>query len=283
MGAEHTLTLSSTGDIYAWGSNSEGQVRPDTPPHHHHHHHNLSGDASILGCRPARSGPHQPRPGTNNGDGAPGETRPPGVCRALPQRRLDRPLAAPTCPRWEPRTRQTLAPLPTAAPSSPCSPSSSSGSSVPLQLGLPVAVPPQYSGLKEVSVEALRARLRLLYHFSDLMYSSWRLLNLSPNNQVGAGAPAAASARKLPPLEQKDGGRAARSVTEALWMCVCAELYVPLQCRDLGHRPGPAEAPAGPQSLHAAHGALHRKDHGAGQELRPPDHRETDLHPVRRH
>lgn len=62
---------------------------------------------------------------------------------------------------------------------------SSLGSSVPLQLGLPVAVPPQYSGLKEVSIEAVRARLRLLYHFSDLMYSSWRLLNLSPNNQVG--------------------------------------------------------------------------------------------------
>ncbi len=59
-----------------------------------------------------------------------------------------------------------------------------SGSSVPLQLGLPVCVPPQYSGLREVSLEALRARLRLLYHFSDLMYSSWRLLNLSPNHQV---------------------------------------------------------------------------------------------------
>ncbi|KAL1007751.1 hypothetical protein UPYG_G00091160 [Umbra pygmaea] len=57
------------------------------------------------------------------------------------------------------------------------------GSSVPLQLGLPAAVPPQYSSLREISMEALRARLRLLYHFSDLMYSSWRLLNLSPNNQ----------------------------------------------------------------------------------------------------
>ncbi|XP_064839816.1 probable E3 ubiquitin-protein ligase HERC1 [Oncorhynchus masou masou] len=32
-------------------------------------------------------------------------------------------------------------------------------------------------------MEAVRARLRILYHFSDLMYSSWRLLNLSPNNQ----------------------------------------------------------------------------------------------------
>lgn len=26
VGAEHTLSLSSTGDVYAWGSNSEGQV-----------------------------------------------------------------------------------------------------------------------------------------------------------------------------------------------------------------------------------------------------------------
>lgn len=30
VGAEHTLALSSTGDVYAWGSNSEGQVMPDT-------------------------------------------------------------------------------------------------------------------------------------------------------------------------------------------------------------------------------------------------------------
>lgn len=26
VGAEHTLVLSSTGEVYAWGSNSEGQV-----------------------------------------------------------------------------------------------------------------------------------------------------------------------------------------------------------------------------------------------------------------
>ena len=58
------------------------------------------------------------------------------------------------------------------------------GVSVPLQLGLPDAVPPQYGALREVSIHTVRARLRLLYHFSDLMYSSWRLLNLSPNNQV---------------------------------------------------------------------------------------------------
>ncbi|KAG7283739.1 hypothetical protein CRUP_034363 [Coryphaenoides rupestris] len=70
-----------------------------------------------------------------------------------------------------------------AAWTAPCVPPRAPGSSVPLKLGLPGAVPPQYSGLKEVSMEAVRARLRLLYHFSDLMYSSWRLLNLSPNNQ----------------------------------------------------------------------------------------------------
>lgn len=29
VGAEHTLVLSSTGDVYAWGSNSEGQVPVD--------------------------------------------------------------------------------------------------------------------------------------------------------------------------------------------------------------------------------------------------------------
>lgn len=32
VGAEHTLALSSTGDVYAWGSNSEGQVMPGYPP-----------------------------------------------------------------------------------------------------------------------------------------------------------------------------------------------------------------------------------------------------------
>ncbi|KAG2470375.1 HERC1 ligase, partial [Polypterus senegalus] len=95
VGAEHTLALSSAGDVYAWGSNSEGQVIQKL---------------HLFGL---------------------------------------------------------LFP----------------GASVPLQLGLPVSVPPQYSALKEVSMETVRARLRLLYHFSDLMYSSWRLLNLSPNNQ----------------------------------------------------------------------------------------------------
>lgn len=65
--------------------------------------------------------------------------------------------------------------------------------------------------------------------------------------------------------------------------CSSAELYVPLQRWYLGDRSGPVEAPVGPQSLHSAHGALHRQDHGAGEELRPPDHRQTDLHTVSFH
>ncbi|KAF3830592.1 hypothetical protein GH733_004411 [Mirounga leonina] len=70
-----------------------------------------------------------------------------------------------------------------AAWTAPPVPPRAPGVSVPLQLGLPDAVPPQYGALREVSIHTARARLRLLYHFSDLMYSSWRLLNLSPNNQ----------------------------------------------------------------------------------------------------
>lgn len=136
-----------------------------------------------MGCRSAGSGPHQPRQGTDGGDDASGETHPPGLRRTLPQRRLDRPFAATTSTRSDRRSVFTSVWI--RIPFSSSASSSSSGSSVPLQLGLPVAVPPQYSCLKEVSMEAVRARLRLLYHFSDLMYSSWRLLNLSPNNQVG--------------------------------------------------------------------------------------------------
>ncbi|XP_028827463.1 probable E3 ubiquitin-protein ligase HERC1 isoform X1 [Denticeps clupeoides] len=53
-----------------------------------------------------------------------------------------------------------------------------------LQLGLPLSVPPQYNALKDCSPDILSTRLRVLYHFSDLMYKSWRLLNLDPRNQV---------------------------------------------------------------------------------------------------
>uniref|UniRef100_A0A8C2HR54 E3 ubiquitin-protein ligase HERC1 n=1 Tax=Cyprinus carpio TaxID=7962 RepID=A0A8C2HR54_CYPCA len=55
-----------------------------------------------------------------------------------------------------------------------------------IQLGLPQSVPPQYNALKDFSPEVLNTRLRVLYHFSDLMYKSWRLLNLDPRSQVNA-------------------------------------------------------------------------------------------------
>ncbi|XP_054587942.1 probable E3 ubiquitin-protein ligase HERC1 isoform X4 [Nothobranchius furzeri] len=128
VGAEHTLVLSSTGDVYTWGSNSEGQL----------------------------------------GLGHTNHVREPTLVTALQCKNINQ-ISAGRCH--------------SAAWTAPCVPPRAPGSSVPLQLGLPAAVPPQYSGLKEVSMEAVRARLRLLYYFSDLMYSSWRLLNLSPNNQ----------------------------------------------------------------------------------------------------
>ncbi|XP_035991717.1 probable E3 ubiquitin-protein ligase HERC1 isoform X7 [Fundulus heteroclitus] len=128
VGAEHTLVLSSTGDVYAWGSNSEGQL----------------------------------------GLGHTNHVREPTLVAALQGKNINQ-ISAGRCH--------------SAAWTAPCVPPRAPGSSVPLQLGLPLVVPPQYGGLKEVSMEAVRARLRLLYHFSDLMYSSWRLLNLSPSNQ----------------------------------------------------------------------------------------------------
>uniref|UniRef100_A0A8D2LRJ6 HECT-type E3 ubiquitin transferase n=1 Tax=Varanus komodoensis TaxID=61221 RepID=A0A8D2LRJ6_VARKO len=128
VGAEHTLALTSSGDVYAWGSNSEGQL----------------------------------------GLGHTNHVREPTLITFL-QGKSIRQISAGRChsAAW------TAPPVPPRAP----------GVSVPLQLGLPDTLPPQYSTLKEVSIHTVRARLRLLYHFSDLMYSSWRLLNLSPNSQ----------------------------------------------------------------------------------------------------
>nr|XP_060611660.1 probable E3 ubiquitin-protein ligase HERC1 isoform X2 [Anolis sagrei ordinatus] len=128
VGAEHTLALSASGDVYAWGSNSEGQLGLG--------HTNHVREPTLVTSLQGKSARQISA----------------GRCHS----------AAWSCP-----------PVPPRAP----------GVSVPLQLGLPDAVPPQFGALKEVSPHTVRARLRLLYHFSDLMYSSWRLLNLSPNNQ----------------------------------------------------------------------------------------------------
>ncbi|KAE8617132.1 hypothetical protein XENTR_v10008991 [Xenopus tropicalis] len=131
VGAEHTLALSASGEVYAWGSNSEGQL----------------------------------------GLGHTNHVREPTLVTALQGKNI-RQISAGRChsAAW------TAAPVPPRAP----------GVAVPLQLGLPDVIPPQYSCLKDICLHTVRARLRLLYHFSDLMYSSWRLLNLSPNNQSSA-------------------------------------------------------------------------------------------------
>ncbi|KAK1891774.1 putative E3 ubiquitin-protein ligase HERC1 [Dissostichus eleginoides] len=121
VGAEHTLVLSSTGDVYTWGSNSEGQLGLG----HTNHVREPTMATAVQG-----KNVHQISAGR---------------CHS----------AAWTAPSVPPRAPVLLA----------------------------REVNTKYSVLKEISIEAVRARLRLLYHFSDLMYSSWRLLNLSPNNQ----------------------------------------------------------------------------------------------------
>ncbi|KAK7116135.1 hypothetical protein V1264_001871 [Littorina saxatilis] len=54
------------------------------------------------------------------------------------------------------------------------------GTPLPLQLGTPTTVPPQFSALQDPPLDLVRGRLTVLHHFSDLIYSSWRLLNLLP-------------------------------------------------------------------------------------------------------
>ena len=58
----------------------------------------------------------------------------------------------------------------------------SHGATSTLQLGTPSSVPAQFTSLQDCSVEDIKARLQLLHHYSDLVYSSWRLLNLIPGH-----------------------------------------------------------------------------------------------------
>uniref|UniRef100_A0A672ZRT2 HECT-type E3 ubiquitin transferase n=1 Tax=Sphaeramia orbicularis TaxID=375764 RepID=A0A672ZRT2_9TELE len=129
VGCEHVLTLSSTGDVYAWGCNSEGQL----------------------------------------GLGHSNPVKEPTIITALHGKNI-RQISAGRC-----HSSTTF--QPPFAPSSP-------GGSGNFQLGLPQSVPPQYNTLKDCSPDVLSMRLRVLYHFSDLMYKSWRLLNLDTKNPV---------------------------------------------------------------------------------------------------
>ncbi|XP_066566869.1 probable E3 ubiquitin-protein ligase HERC1 isoform X2 [Amia ocellicauda] len=131
VGSEHILALSSTGDVYAWGCNSEGQL----------------------------------------GLGHSNPVKEPTLVTALQGKNI-RQISAGRCH--------------SAAWTSPSPAARAPGVSASLQLGLPQSVPPQYNTLKDCSPDVLNTRLRVLYHFSDLMYKSWRLLNLNPRNQISA-------------------------------------------------------------------------------------------------
>lgn len=48
------------------------------------------------------------------------------------------------------------------------------------QLGLPSSVPTEYRRLQHVEIKQIRARLQVLSYFSDLIYSSWRMLTYDP-------------------------------------------------------------------------------------------------------
>ena len=56
------------------------------------------------------------------------------------------------------------------------------GATSALQLGTPSSVPAQYTSLQDCSIDDIKARLQLLHHYSDLVYSSWRLINLLPSH-----------------------------------------------------------------------------------------------------
>ncbi|XP_048876533.1 probable E3 ubiquitin-protein ligase HERC1 isoform X3 [Brienomyrus brachyistius] len=131
VGSEHVLALSSTGDVYAWGCNCEGQL----------------------------------------GLGHSNPVKEPMLVTALQGKNI-RQISAGRCH--------------SAAWTTPSPTSKTPGALLTVQLGLPKSIPPQYNALKDCSPDVLGARLRVLYHFSDLMYKSWRLLNLNPRSQVPA-------------------------------------------------------------------------------------------------
>ncbi|KAA8584475.1 hypothetical protein FQN60_008260 [Etheostoma spectabile] len=129
VGCEHVLALSSTGDVYAWGCNSEGQL----------------------------------------GLGHSNPVKEPTLITTLQGKNI-RQISAGRCH--------------SSAWTTPSTSMKNSGGSGSFQLGLPQSVPPQYNTLKDCSPNVLSMRLRVLYHFSDLMYKSWRLLNLDAKNLV---------------------------------------------------------------------------------------------------
>ncbi|KAJ8985353.1 hypothetical protein NQ317_008384 [Molorchus minor] len=60
-----------------------------------------------------------------------------------------------------------------------------------LTFGLPSEIPPQYDHLQGLSIRSIQARLKLLYNFSDKLYSCWTFMPLSAQQND----------MKVPPLE----------------------------------------------------------------------------------
>lgn len=126
VGAEHVLVMTSSGEVWGWGNNSEGQ----------------------LGL------------GNNT------TQRQPVVIPGLQGKNIQQISAG--------RNHSAAWTTPVVPPRTPGTPS-------PLQLGHPTIIPPQFQAIKCVDTEAVRTRLRVLYHFSDLISSCWRLINFNPD------------------------------------------------------------------------------------------------------
>ncbi|XP_068741343.1 probable E3 ubiquitin-protein ligase HERC1 [Montipora capricornis] len=122
VGAEHVLVLTSSGDVWGWGNNAEGQL---------------------------------------------------GLGNNTTQRQ---PVILPNL-RGKNITQISAGRNHSAAWTAPVPPMRTPGTPLPLQLGHPTAIPPQFPAIKELDTRGVRARLRVLYHFSDLISSSWRLMN----------------------------------------------------------------------------------------------------------
>ncbi|XP_028317880.1 probable E3 ubiquitin-protein ligase HERC1 [Gouania willdenowi] len=129
VGCEHVLALSSTGDVFVWGCNSEGQL----------------------------------------GLGHTNAVKEPILVTSLQGKNI-RQISAGRCH--------------SSAWTTPSTSIRNSGGSGIFQLGLPQSIPPQYNTLKDCSPSVLSMRLKVLYRFSDLMYKSWRLLNLDAKLQT---------------------------------------------------------------------------------------------------
>ncbi|XP_069137757.1 probable E3 ubiquitin-protein ligase HERC1 isoform X1 [Argopecten irradians] len=124
-GAEHTLALTCTGDVWAWGNNNEGQLGIG-------HTNSPVREPQLVPCLTGKN------------------------IKQISAGRIHSGA-------W------TAQPPPQRKPGVP----------LPLQLGIPECIPSQYTALTSISLDDIQGRFKLLHHFSDLIYSSWRLLPLT--------------------------------------------------------------------------------------------------------